>query len=177
MPATLCMNPSLLANLLPATGGTAVSDSASEVRTYLQDRFNSFRGSRALYGARSDAISDVWATTFECSRSDWDGAGAAPISPRAAVRAADLIELLPTDLAAPEVAPEPDGSISLDWIASRSRLVTVSVGPGPSLAYAWIDGSNRGHGVVHFGTSEAPAHLVDTIRTVIGDGHATVRLA
>ena len=40
----------------------------------------------------------------------------------------EFIRALLDDLPLPEFAPEPDGSISPDWIQSRNRLFSISVG-------------------------------------------------
>jgi hypothetical protein len=95
-------------------------------------------------------ISSLRALADECSKPDWDGNGACAIDLAALQNAEAFARALPDDVPLPECAPEPDGSISLDWIQSRERLLTLSIGGGNRLAYAWLDGSDRGNAVARF---------------------------
>jgi hypothetical protein len=55
---------------------------------------------------------------FAQLRENWDGYGASPISDQAhenARRFIDLIEAAPFDVPAPEVSPQPSGTISFEW--------------------------------------------------------------
>ena len=60
----------------------------------------------------------------------------------------------------PEFAPEPDGAISLDWIQSRHRLFTLSISASNRLAYAWLDGTDKGHGVARFDGRTIPRRVL-----------------
>ncbi len=91
--------------------------------------------------------------------------------------AEDFVSALPDDLPLPEFAPENDGAISLDWIGSRYRVFTLSINGSNRLAYAWLDGADRGHGVVRFNGVEISPRVLDAIRDVSRDEHALVRAA
>ena len=67
-----------------------------------------------------------------------------------------FLRAMPDDLPIPEFAPEPNGSISLDWIASPDRLFSLSIGRNGRLAYAWLDGADKGHGVARFDARNVP---------------------
>ncbi|MBK8233377.1 MAG: hypothetical protein IPK72_23085 [Candidatus Eisenbacteria bacterium] len=90
------------------------------------------------------------------------------VAPGASSKAEQLIRALPVGIPLPEVAPEPDGSISFDWIASRLRSISVSVGESARLAYAWVDGSESGHAVAWFDGEAVPEGLLDEIRRISG---------
>jgi hypothetical protein len=120
---------------------------------------------RALVDA---AISDIGAMAMECSAPGWDGEAAEPISTVAVVRGTKLVRALPDGFELPEFAPEPDGSISLDWIQSRNRLFSVSVGASDRLAYAWLDGTDRGHGVTGFDGDRVPPVILGLISGITG---------
>lgn len=124
---------------------------------------------------KSAAISQVRALVAECAAAGWDGNGAEPISQAAASLAVDLIRALPDGVALPEFAPEPDGSISLDWIQSRSRLFSLSVGTSSRLAYAWLDGEDRGHAVAAFDGATVPWRVLEEIRGIMDYANAPVR--
>ncbi len=119
------------------------------------------------FGAKANAISRIWALANECSQPDWDGYGASPLDERAALAAVDFIRALPEGVPLPDLAPEPDGSISLDWIQSRNRLFSLSVAPGNRLVYAWLDGADRGHAVARFDGVCVPPRILSGIERIM----------
>ena len=78
-----------------------------------------------------------------------------------------FLRALPYRIPLPELAVEPDGSISLDWIRSRTRLFSVSVGRASRLAFAWLDGSDTGHGVARFDGQNVPPRILEGIEAVV----------
>jgi hypothetical protein len=128
-----------------------------------------------LFGEQRRCISDILNVAAEHAESGWDGEGANPVSPLAVDRAIAFIRALPRSFPMPEVAPEPDGSISLDWIHAHSRIFSVSVGSSDRLAFAWIDGTDRGHAVARFDGDRIPPLVIEQIRETMG--HASVRAA
>ena len=135
---------------------------------------NSIEKSEALFGSKAAAIAQIWTLVDECSEVGWDGDGAEPVDGFAAFTAANVIRALPSGVPLPEIAPEPDGAISLDWIRSRNNLFSLSVGTGNRLAYAWLDGSDRGHGVVRFDGQAIPTRVLQGIDEIMR--HATAAL-
>jgi hypothetical protein len=124
---------------------------------------------------KNTVISEISALALECSEPNWDAYGARPMSPIAASRAVELILALPDGIPLPEVAADPDGSVSLDWISSRRRTLSLNVGESTHLAYAWIDGTDRGYAVEIFNEHEVPAPVLDAIRSTMGVRHAPIR--
>src|SRR4051794_35405727 len=155
--------------------GTAVSAEAGAVHRSAIAARESLEQSIALFGEQTRCISEILAAAAEHSDPDWNGEGADPVSSLAVDRATAFIRALPRALPMPEVAPEPDGSISLDWIHSRSRIFSISVGVSDRLAFAWIDGTDRGHAVARFDGDRIPSLILDRIRHTMR--HATVRAA
>lgn len=115
-------------------------------------------------GSREVTISQLWALAYECASAGWDSEGARPVSPFAANRAASFIRSLPDVFPLPDLAAEPDGALSLDWIQSRTRLFSVSIGLSENLPFAWIDGTDSGHAVAHFDGRRIPARILNGIR-------------
>ena len=74
---------------------------------------------------------------------------------------------MPDNLPLPEFAPEPDGAISLDWIQSRNCFLSLSIGAGNRLSYAWLDGTNRGYAVERFDGQSIPKRIIDCITTIM----------
>jgi hypothetical protein len=162
---------------LLVVSASAQSREARELRRSACEVIRSFSTSQALFGPKSQIISQLWALVEECAAPDWNGDGALPLSPLAAEQAQQFIRSLPDGLPLPELAPEPDGSISLDWMPSRHRLLSLSIGESDRLPYTWIDGSDRGHAVVRFGGERVPQRVIEAI-TAVGDRvDAAVRAA
>ena len=131
----------------------------------------------ALFGDKDAAISEVWDLLGEAAESGWDGEDAEPVDRSAAENAIELIRSLPRGLPMPEVAVDPDGEITLDWIISRTRLLTVSVGPTDQLAYAWLNGGHRGRAVLPFDRHIFPQPLIRLIQDVMNADDAPLRIA
>lgn len=157
-----------------APRGSAVSPESKAVREAVGAVERSVERSQSLFGRKAAVIAQIWAIVNDCAEPGWDGDGAEPADRLAAFAAADLIRSLPGGIPLPEVAPEPDGAISLDWIRSRNRLFSLSVGTSDRLAYAWIDGSDRGHGVARFDGETIPTRILQGIGEIAGHGDAAV---
>jgi hypothetical protein len=95
---------------------------------------------------------------------NWDGYGAEPVNLLALRRAEGVITSLPDDLPQPECSVEPDGCVSLDWMPAPHRTLSVSVGAGDRLPYAWVDGTDRGHAVAMLVDGQLPARILEEIR-------------
>jgi hypothetical protein len=125
----------------------------------------------ALFGHKAAAISSLYELYIDHGQSNWDGEGAVPTSPAALETAIWFIRVLPDHLPMPEIAAEPDGAISLDWACSRHRVFTLSIGTTDRLAYAWLDGSDRGHGVARFDGERVPQKIIEGIEGATREDH------
>lgn len=112
-----------------------------------------------------------------CSEADWNGEGSYALNPIAVFLVESFIRALPDSIQLPELAPEPDGSITLDWIPSRHRLFSVSISASDRLAYAWLDGSDKGHAVARFDGERIPQKIIEGITAIMNHGYTTVRSA
>ena len=156
---------------------TALSPDNDVSITRVENLLSLAESSQALFGAKARAISTLNELVKQCSKDNCDGDGAVAIDYFAQLTAKDLIRSLPNDIAMPEFAPEPDGAVSLDWIVSRYRMFSVSVGPSDRLSFAWLDGTDRGHGVAHFDGATVPTRLLTSLRSITDYGSPSVRLA
>jgi len=156
---------------------TGVSLEARSVRDAMRELITSSERSAALFGDKASLLSKLWSLADECGEDDWDGEGGLALDDGAIGAAVSFIRALPTYFPLPEVAPEPDGAVSLDWSVSKTRMFSVSCGSTPRLAFSWLDGTDRGHGVAGFDGWMVPDRVLQGIRSIIGDGHTTFRIA
>ncbi len=154
---------------------SAISSEAQAVRNVASEMVQHAERSKSLFGAKSEAISQLWTMFDECSEPDWDGSGAEPLNGVAAGAVVSFIKALPERVPMPEIAPEPDGAISLDWIESRHRRFSLSFGRNNRLAYAWLDGSDKGHAVARFDGVKIPLRILEGIQSIMNHANAAIR--
>jgi hypothetical protein len=157
--------------------GSAVSLEAVSVGHAASMQVRAAESSVALFGGLSAAISSLRELADDCARDDWDGDGAVALEPAAVANAERFLRALPEGIAMPECSPEPDGSVSFDWAESRCRLFSVSVSSSNRLAFAWLDGSDKGHGVSRFDGRAVPERVLIGLRLILPEAHAPVRAA
>lgn len=162
---------------MPVQAASAVSPDAQAIHSAAESVQKHLEKSQALFGQKAEALAQLDAVVAESAEESWGAGGALPIDPTAADRARAFIRALPEDLPLPEFAPEPDGSVSLDWIVSRTRLLSLSIGAGNRLAYAWLDGTDKGHAVASFDGRNVPSRVLTAIRETVGDGTTSLRAA
>jgi len=154
-----------------------VSREAAALRDAASAIVASRERSVALFGAKRRVIDRIYELASECDHDGWDGEEGLCISPLVVDRAVSFVRALPDGVWLPETAPEPDGSISFDWIAARTRVFSLSVGPTNRLSFAWIDGTDRGHGVARFDGHAVPARVLSGIRELTNGPAAALRVA
>jgi hypothetical protein len=160
-----------------ARGTTAVSSEARAVRDAVCAVAKLGEQSQALFGDKGAALSQLRALANECAQAGWDGEDASPVNPIAVLLAESFVRALAPTIPLPEFAAEPDGAISLDWIQSRNRIFSISVGTTNRLAYAWLDGGDTGHAVAQFGDDRIPPRIVEGISAIMNNGNPSLRAA
>lgn len=162
-----------------ARPGSAVSSEARQVQARAEEMVDRVESSDALFGGKTAVISELWGLIRSHAYVGWDGGEALPVERHAISLATDFIRALPDDCEMPEVGVDPDGAVTLDWMMSRHRLLSVSfAGNSDRLAYAWIDGTDRGNAVAKFDRDTVPMQLMQAILTVtVAPGHAAIRAA
>ncbi|HWQ93514.1 MAG TPA: TIGR04255 family protein [Clostridia bacterium] len=155
---------------------TAVSLEAQAIRDAVTAVADWTEQSQALFGKKAAAISSLRAMVNECGQAGWEADESAVINPAAVMQAENFIRALPESIPLPEFSLEPDGSISLDWLQSRSRLFSLSIGATDRLAFAWLDGTDKGHGVARFDGQTLPARVLEGIESITSC-YASLRVA
>lgn len=147
--------------------GSAVSVEASRVRARAESMMERVERSDALFGGKASVISALLNLSQSHAEMGWDGDDAAPVDGGAIALAAAFIRALPDDCNMPEVGVDPDGAVALDWMPSRRRMLSISfAGDSDRLAYAWIDGTDRGNAVAKFDRDLVPGRVLDAIRSI-----------
>ena len=113
--------------------------------------------------ARAALLNDVVSLFKEASRPGWDGYQARPIGGETVENVLTFIELLPPDMPKPELVPEPDGEIALEWHRSSSWVLSISIGPRNRLAYAGLFGLNKSYGAEEWHTA-IPRMVTEAMR-------------
>jgi len=155
---------------------SAVSEEANFIRSNTASIVLGFENSRALFGKKSDLLDLLADLSREYSQPDWDGEGAEAVSASTVFRTELFIRSLPESLQTPELSVEPDGAIALEWMPSRYKTFSISVSEGDRIAYAWVDGTDRGHAVARLVEGEIPAKLAHQLSLFLTDDLA-VRIA
>lgn len=123
--------------------------------------------SEVRVAAKTLALRRLEALVADCAELEEAQAGALRIGSPTVQVAEAVVIAMPEWFPSPEFAVEPDGSISIDWIRSHQRMFSISVGITRTLAYAWLDGAERGHGVARFDDAVLPECVVSGIRRIM----------
>ena len=96
---------------------------------------------------RDLALAELARVYSDCRRDGWDGYSARPISPGAYHAAVRFLLAIPAAFPMPDIVPEPDGEISLEWDQGRWKALSLSVGDHGRISYAALLGiENRKKG-------------------------------
>ena len=156
-----------------------MSAEAAQVRASAATIVEHVESSGALFGDKTAVLSAFWNLVRSHAQSGWDGGEALPIDRPAVALAMLFIRALPDQCGMPEVGVDPDGAVTLDWMLSRHRMLSISfVGSSDRLAYAWVDGTDGGHAVEKFDRDLIPPRLLQAVLAITEtSGHAALRVA
>lgn len=152
---------------------SAISSEAGQICETASGIMRDRQGSESLFGQKASALSALRAAIAAVSPDEEQEA----VDPQTLINAEQLLLALPDDLPAPEFGVDPDGAISFDWIQSRTRMFSVSVTESERIAYAWLNGSDRGHGVDRFRGPLVSAVLLSVLRSIVTDDGPAFRAA
>lgn len=134
---------------LLGTGSSAHGDEFVQIKALLNEIKIDRRS--AASAPQSAALAELARIAKACSQRGWDGYDAQPISRQTQLNARVFLEDLPMWLQAPDIVPEPDGEIAVEWDLGPGRIFSVSIGDTGKLHFAGLfqDGVER-HGVEPF---------------------------
>lgn len=99
----------------------------------------------------------------DCSKPNWDGYGADPVSKDSISEALNFIQLLPSSFPIPQILAEPSGEIGFEWYKGKRLVFAISFTGRNMIAYAGIFGSNKIHGEEYFSDS-IPSIVIENLR-------------
>ena len=86
----------------------------------------------------------------ECSVAKWDGYYAVPISSDAYEETIRFLKSLSPFIPPPEIVPEPDGELALEWSLSTNRFFIVGFKGDGIVTYSGLFATQKVYGKEHF---------------------------
>jgi hypothetical protein len=158
-----------------ARGSRASSDISNTVRAQFEGARQHERS--AATALQSQAYAELEETFANCSVPNWDGCGAQPISEEVRARARKFLNELPVWLPAPDIVPENDGELAIEWDFGPNRIFSLSVGGSGPLHFAGLFGFGvERHGVEPFEDVVSP-EILGYIKRIIAEGASQGRRA
>lgn len=109
---------------------------------------------------KNSLIAELYRMSSECGKDNWDGEGALALDPFILHITENVIQSLDSNIPLPEITPEPDGCISLDWIISKNKEISASISKTRYMPYAWRNHNEHGSSVVLFDHKSLPKRLI-----------------
>jgi hypothetical protein len=151
------------------------SHAASDHR-YLAEVWHMTMAGNAASTLPARAFSDLARVVYECCIDGWDGYGAKAISEHTIERISGFLSALPIWMSAPDVVPEADGEIAIEWHVAPDRILSISIGETGPLHFAGQLGPDEEvQGTAHF-TGKIPQTILRFISGVLS-GPSDCRIA
>ena len=114
-------------------------------------RYEQLRLSRQTASRYNHNLENSLAAALGESKTDeWRNDGNEELLPETALIAKAFVETLPVQYQNPDIAPEPDGHLSLEWYVDKRRLLSVSVDRNGTLHWAALIGNEDPRGSYQF---------------------------
>ena len=144
---------------------------SSQSYSYHERNQTSFVG-KAATPLQARAISELGRLENECSEPGWDGFNGRPIAALTVVRARTFLCALPSWMTAPDVVPESDGNIAIEWYFGPHRSFSVSLGSDGPVHYAGLFGGEEEiHGAAPF-LGQIPQSIVQLLARLVREASA-----
>lgn len=143
------ITPDFFRTVLPSRSSSASSLASRTIGHYLEDTKRAAGDAASSLPAR--AFADLARVARECTKEGWDGYHAKPIMQAACNRARAFLSDLPPWMSAPDIVPEADGEIAIEWYIAPDQTFSISIGESGPVHYAGLFGHEREvHGVEPF---------------------------
>ncbi len=151
----------------PELAAIGRSDESSTVEKLVKEVQEHFTQANTYYPL-VQALQQLEEVYEEFSEANWDGYGAFPVLAEAVSEATLFLGLLSdSHLPMPDISPEVDGGIELEWYKSTSFIFTVNMSGSEILGYSGFYGKRkRTYGTEPL-TKEIPASIARNIAQFI----------
>ena len=154
-----------------------VSDASRKLRELREQAALQFRATETWKDSRVDlqvALRELAELYRECSKEDWDGYGALPISREVYSEAIRFLRAWwRLSLPVPEIGPEPEGDIGFEWNFGKNKVFVASVHGTNFITYAGLLGAgNKTHGTEAF-DGAIPQEVINKILRIHPEHSAT----
>lgn len=137
------------------------SEAANSIENFEAEVRQSQRYTATQYNHKLD---DLIAAGIEPAHSpDWRTDGNTAITDQVVRIAKSFLESLPEHYQSPDIGPEPDGCIMLEWYSNERRLLNVSISETGLIHWAALIGNDDPRGSAYF-TNQTP----DLIEFLLG---------
>lgn len=163
----LSLNGFSFAQFIPKTPG--FSKQASATTTRAKQAEDHFTQSKVSSTPGQVFMSDIFSVLENCVCEDWDGYGAQPVTAESIENAVNFFwNELEEHVRYPEVTPEPDGEIALEWYGAEGYSCSVSFDDKNNISYACILKDSRSRGVAKINSIDTRIlrrHIENVLRT------------
>ena len=164
--STACLELKTL-GLTPVGTNRAFTEEGSQLSDKVVQALESLRTSETVGApvqARRLALDEAFR---ECSEANWDGYGADPANELSVEWAGYVLESLPADTPAPDIAFDPHGDVLLEWQSANGGLMSVGIGTAGEVRFAIRTPTTKLTGIEVF-TDGVPPQLAHALETFAG---------
>jgi len=140
-----------------------VSDESKKLKTLWVEALRRVKETTTNEKRLMEALAALEEIFKECSMSNWDGYQAKPLAEAAYKEALKFLEMIPLNLPMPEIVPEPNGAIGLEWCIGKRLIFAISLSGKETIYYAGLFGADKNYGTVQF-LDSLPSVVLENIR-------------
>src|SRR5262249_55626159 len=152
-----------LFGLFEGTDSDGISPEARRVGDLFKEAREQLWSSRSLGSSREECRNQLIDAYSEAASPGWDGYGGYRVEASSILNGFEFINALPGSIPMPDIAVDPDGEISFDWICGPQRQFSISLGGRSVMSYAGLFGSDKVAGSERF-QGTLPRTLVEYVR-------------
>lgn len=131
--------------------------------TAFERQLSSAASGSVILGWRERLKSEAIDVATKRVRPGWADVDSDPISLESLLATISFIDLLPEGIVSPEIVPEPDGELALEWSPDRENMLSISIS-GSEIHYAGLfPGGTKQYGKERF-FRDIPATVLELIK-------------
>ncbi len=103
---------------------------------------------------------DLRSVLADCSEPNWNGYGAVAVNNSTLDTATAFLKALPTWVAMPDFAADPDGEVALEWRATNEGLLAVSIAADGTISFIFRYAGDRARDTLKFDGQAVPKEII-----------------